>query len=73
MRIVDLIEKKKKGSSYTRDEIQFIIDGITNGTIADYQISAWLMAVWFAGMNDDESAYLTEMMAKTGEMLIFST
>lgn len=73
MRIVDLIEKKKQGFIYTRNEIQFIVDGITNGTIADYQISAWLMAVWFVGMNDDETAYLTEAMAQSGDMLDLSS
>lgn len=73
MKIVDLIEKKKKGLFYNQEEIQFIIDGITNGTIADYQIAAWLMAVWFVGMNDDETAYLTEAMAKSGDMLDLST
>ena len=69
MKIVDLIEKKKYGGSYTRDEIKFIVDGVTNETIADYQISAWLMAVWFTGMDNNETAYLTEALAKSGDIL----
>ena len=45
MRIVDLIEKKKKGFEHSKEEINFLIDSMMNGTAEDYQISAWLMAV----------------------------
>lgn len=73
MRTVDLIEKKKRGGCYSRDEIQFFIDGITDGSIPDYQASAWLMSVWFQGLNDEETAYLTEAMADSGEKLDLSS
>lgn len=71
-RMVDLISKKKAGESHSNEEIQFIIDGVKNNTIPDYQISAWLMAVCLKGMTFDESAVLTETMAKSGEMIDLS-
>ena len=72
MRIVDLIEKKKKGLKHTREEIEFIIDSLMNGTAADYQISAWLMAVYFNGMDIEETTHLTRAMINSGEILDLS-
>lgn len=72
MRVVDIIDKKKKGFEHTREEIFFFIDSLMNGTAEDYQISAWLMAVWFRGMTLDETAYLTEAMIKSGEVIDLS-
>ncbi|MBQ2870386.1 thymidine phosphorylase [bacterium] len=72
MRIVDLIEKKKKGLKHTREEIEFIIDSLMNGTAADYQISAWLMAVYFNGMDIEETTHLTRAMINSGEVLDLS-
>ena len=72
MRIVDLIEKKKKGEKHTREEIEFIIDSLMNGTAADYQISAWLMAVYFNGMDIEETTNLTRAMIESGETLDLS-
>lgn len=72
MKATDIISKKKQGLAHTQEEIQFLIDGILDKSIADYQLSAWLMAVCLKGMNLDETAYLTEAMAKSGDMLDLS-
>jgi len=72
MKMIDLITKKRNGEVHTAEEIKYIIDGVKSGTIPDYQISAWLMAVYFNGMNFEESAILTEAMAKSGDMLDLS-
>ena len=72
MRIIDIIEKKKKGFALIEEEIKFFIDGIMNGTIEDYQISALLMAIYFNGMNIDETTLLTKYMVESGEILDLS-
>ena len=72
MRIVDLIEKKKKGFKHSREEIEFIINSVMDGTAADYQISAWLMAVYFNGMDIEETTDLTRAMINSGETLDLS-
>ena len=70
MRMSDLIEKKKCGLAHTREEIDFLIHGLVREAepIPDYQISAWLMAVYFRGMTDEEIFYLTDAMARSGDM-----
>ena len=70
MRIVDLIEKKKKGHKHTREEIEFIIKSLMDGTVEDYQVSAWLMAVYFKGMDIEETTDLTRAMINSGEVWI---
>lgn len=72
MRIVDLIEKKKTGQKHTREEIEFIINSLMDGSAADYQISAWLMAVYFNGMDIEETTDLTRAMINSGEVLDLS-
>lgn len=72
MRIYDIIEKKKLGGCLTTEEITFVVEGYTDGSIPDYQMSALLMAIYFQGMNDKETATLTERMAKSGQMLDLS-
>lgn len=72
MRMVDLIEKKRDGYALTKEEIQFIIEGYTNGEIPDYQMSAFAMAVFFQGMNDEETAELTMAMVHSGETIDLS-
>lgn len=72
MRMVDLIEKKRDGYALTKEEIQFIIQGYTNGEIPDYQMSAFAMAVFFQGMNDEETAELTMAMVHSGETIDLS-
>ena len=55
-RMVDIIEKKRNGNSLTKEEIVFFVDGYTDGAIPDYQASAFLMAIYFKGMNEIEQA-----------------
>ena len=73
MRAVDIISKKKNGGIHTREELEFWINGIVENKIPDYQITAWLMAVCLNGMNFDETAILTELIAKTGTVLDLSS
>jgi len=69
MRMVELIEKKRDGGSLTTEEINFFIQGYTDGTIPDYQASALLMAIMLRGMDDRETGDLTLAMAYSGEVL----
>lgn len=73
MRMVDLIEKKRDGHVLTDDEIQFIVTGYTKGEIPDYQMSAFLMAVFYKDMTDEEITTLTLAMANSGEMIDLSS
>ncbi|MHB8574490.1 MAG: thymidine phosphorylase [Dehalococcoidia bacterium] len=68
MRTVDLILKKRGGGRLSRAELAYLIGGATAGTIPDYQLAAWLMAVCWQGMTDDETADLTLEMAASGRM-----
>ena len=72
MRPQDVIRKKRDGEQLSRAEISFFIDGVTRGTIADYQISALLMAIYLNGMNDVEQEILTDAMLHSGNTLDFS-
>ncbi len=72
MKTVDLIRKKRDGEKLSRDEIQFLIDGYVGGKIPDYQVSALLMSIYFRGMDDQETAILTDVMAHSGTMLDLS-
>ena len=72
MRMYDLIAKKRDGLSLTGEEIDFIIRGFTNGDIPDYQMSAFLMAVYLRGMTDEETARMTLAMAHSGDMVDLS-
>lgn len=67
MRMVDLIQKKKYGETLTNEEIKFIVEGYTKGEIPDYQMSAFLMAVYFKGMNKEEIAELTLAYVNSGD------
>ncbi|MBP1949504.1 pyrimidine-nucleoside phosphorylase [Virgibacillus litoralis] len=68
----DIIEKKRDGEILTNDEIQFFIDGYTNGEIPDYQVSALLMAVYFQDMTAEERAQLTTAMVNSGDQIDLS-
>jgi len=68
-RVVDLIRKKRDGGALSASEIGCIVDGYTQGTIPDYQIAAWLMAVVLRGMTREELAALTHTMLHSGEVL----
>ncbi|MBN1901298.1 thymidine phosphorylase, partial [Candidatus Sumerlaeota bacterium] len=72
MRCVDLINRKKYGGELSRDELQFLIQGFVNSSIPDYQIASFLMAVYFQGMTFRETAVMTELMMRSGEIFDLS-
>ena len=72
MRPQDVIRKKRDGQELSPDEIAFFIDGVTRNEIADYQVSALLMAIFLNGMTEAEQSSLTEAMLHSGEILVFS-
>lgn len=72
MRMYDLIVKKKAGGSLSEEEIGFMIEGYTQGSIPDYQMSAMLMAICFQGMDEKETLALTMAMKRSGEILDLS-
>ena len=67
MRAVDLIQKKRDGQELTSSEIQWLIEGYVAGTVPDYQMSAFAMAIYFKGMTTREISDLTMNMVKTGQ------
>ncbi|MCX7024595.1 MAG: thymidine phosphorylase [Spirochaetes bacterium] len=72
MRATDIIMKKRDGGELSREEIAFLIDGYVKGSIPEYQVSSWLMAVFFRGMNFRETADLTELMLRSGKTMNLS-
>ncbi len=72
MRMYDLIMKKRNGGMLTKEEIEFMVQGFTAGEIPDYQMSAMMMAVYFVGMDEQETLHLTMAMAHSGDMLDLS-
>ena len=72
MRPQDVIRKKRDGEHLSREEIAFFVEGVTRGTIADYQTSALLMAIYLNGMDDAEQEILTQAMLHSGNTLDFS-
>jgi len=73
MRAVDIIIKKRERQELTKEEIKFFVEGFTDGSIPDYQVSSWAMAVLLNGMTDRETTDLTLAMADSGETLDLST
>ncbi len=71
MHIPTLIEKKRDGHELSKDEIEQLIAGFTSGAVADYQMSAWAMAVFFKGMTAEETRHLTTAMMETGSVLSY--
>ena len=67
MNAVDIIREKRDGGALTEAQIAWFIAGITDGTIPDYQAAAWLMAVVWRGMSDEETAWLTQAMVRSGD------
>lgn len=72
MRMYDLIEKKKHGKELTKDEIIAMIKGYVDGSVPDYQMSSMLMAIYFQGMTEEETANLTIAMAHSGDIVDLS-
>lgn len=73
MNVYEIIDKKKRGLELNQTEIEYLINGYVNNEIPDYQISAWLMAVYFQGMTDCELLALTNCMTKSGEIVDLSS
>jgi len=67
--LIELIRKKRDGFALSQTEINRLIAGYVSGAIPDYQMSAWLMAVYFKGLNDEETAWLTDAMMHSGELI----
>ncbi len=72
MRMYDLIMKKRNGGTLSKPEINFMIEGYVKGEIPDYQMAAMMMAVYFVGMNEEETLHLTMAMANSGDVLDLS-
>jgi len=72
MRTVDLIQRKRDGEELAPEEIEHLVEGYTRGEIPDYQMSAFLMAVFFSGMSDREVSRLTECMLRSGDTVNLS-
>ncbi len=72
MRMYDIIHRKREGLPLTDEEIRFFVGGCVDGSIPDYQISALLMAIYFQGLNDRETAVLTDCMAHSGDVMDLS-
>lgn len=71
--MIEIIQKKRDGEVLSREEIEFAVNGYTEGAIPDYQMSAFLMAVFLKGLSDEETAALTMTMASSGERLDLSS
>ena len=72
MRAVDLIQKKRDGLELSKSEIEWLINGYVAGTVPDYQMSAFAMAIYFKGMTTREISDLTMAMVATGEQIDLS-
>ncbi|TIH70514.1 pyrimidine-nucleoside phosphorylase, partial [Klebsiella pneumoniae] len=72
MKFLDIIQKKKENRILTEEEINYFIKNYVNGKIPDYQVSAFLMAIYFNKLNLDETYYLTRAMIKSGNVIDLS-
>ena len=71
--ILDIINKKRLGKELSYGELYEIFNGYLDGDVADYQMSALLMAIWFKGMTDSEIFNLTEVMLNSGNKIDLSS
>ena len=69
MRAVDIIIKKRDGGALSREEISFFVSGVTDGTWPEYQASSLLMAIVVRGMTPQETAWLTDAMMRSGDVI----
>ena len=72
MRACDIIAQKRDGMANTREELEFFLQGYLDGSIGDEQMAAWLMAVYFQGMNEAETICLTDLMMHSGDVMDLS-
>jgi pyrimidine-nucleoside phosphorylase/thymidine phosphorylase len=72
MHVPDFLQRKRDGQAHAADELRAFVRGVARGEVPDYQASAWLMAVYLRGLDDDETAVLTEAMADSGDRLDLS-
>lgn len=77
MRVIDIITKKRglgtlKGEALSEEEIKFLVNGYVDGSVSDYQMAAFMMAVYFNGMTFAETGYLTNAMLHSGDVIKFS-
>lgn len=73
MRMYDLISKKRNGEALNKEEMTHLIEGYVKGEIPDYQMSAFLMAVYFRGMTKEETAIMTDLVARSGDVVDLSS
>jgi pyrimidine-nucleoside phosphorylase len=73
MNLVELIRKKRSGGRLSRSEIEFLLSGYVQGSVPDYQMSAFLMAVFFTGMDEEESSIFTDVMLHSGTVIDLSS
>jgi len=72
MLVYDIIRKKRDGETLTKEEIEFVVMGFVNGEIPDYQVAAFLMAIFFRGMTPQEITDLTMVMVDSGDRIDLS-
>ena len=72
MNAVEIIKLKQKNKKLSEEQIKFFIDGFFEGKITDYQMSAFLMCIYFNGLDEEETSYLTEVMLESGETVDLS-
>jgi pyrimidine-nucleoside phosphorylase len=73
MTMYDIILKKREGRTLAKEEIEYFINGYTDGDIPDYQAAAFLMAIYFKGLSHDETFLLTDAMMRTGDVIDLSS
>ena len=71
MNFLQLVESKRDGAAHSDEQLRAIVEGVTSGTIPDYQLAAWLMSVYFRGLSADETRALTLAMRDSGKVLSF--